>query len=137
MQLHWYYRYWIQTTKHIDYGITKVIDKDGTALVELQRIGEFPMPIDLLVTHKDGSKELFYIPLNEQMGSKPIEDKSIKRIDVEAWPWVNPTYTLSVGRKASEIETIEIDPSGRMADIDQKNNTLKIEDSKPYSTPVK
>jgi hypothetical protein len=137
MQLHWYYRYWIQTTKHIDYGITKVIDKDGTALVELQRIGEFPMPIDLLVSYKDGSKELFYIPLNEQMGSKPIEDKSIKRIDAEVWPWVNPTYTLSVGRKASEIESIEIDPSGRMADIDQKNNTLKIEDSKPYSTPVK
>lgn len=137
MQLHWYYRYWIQTTKHIDYAIGSVIDKEGSALVELKRIGEFPMPIDLLVTYKDGSKELFYIPMNEQMGRKPIEDKSIKRIDAEAWPWVNPTYTLNVGYKTSDIESIEIDPSGRMADIDQKNNVLKMTDIKPYRNPVK
>jgi hypothetical protein len=137
LQLHWYYRYWIQTTKHIDYAIGSVIDKEGSALVELKRIGEFPMPIDLLVTYKDGSKELFYIPMNEQMGRKPIEDKSIKRIDAEAWPWVNPTYTLNVGYKTSDIESIEIDPSGRMADIDQKNNVLKMTDVKPYRNPVK
>lgn len=137
MQLHWYHRYWIQTTKHIDYAIGSVIDKEGSALVELKRIGEFPMPIDLLVTYKDGSKELFYIPMNEQMGRKPIEDKSIKRIDAEAWPWVNPTYTLNVGYKTSDIESIEIDPSGRMADIDQKNNVLKMTDVKPYRNPVK
>ncbi len=137
MQLHWYYRYWIQTTKHIDYDIGSVIDKDGSALVELKRMGEFPMPIDLLVTYKDGSKELFYIPMNEQMGRKPIEDKSIKRIDAEAWPWVNPTYTLNIARKTSDIESIEIDPSGRLADIDQKNNVLKMADIKPFSNPVR
>lgn len=137
MQLHWYYRYWIQTTKRIDYGIGSVIDKEGSALVELQRIGEFPMPIDLLVTYKDGSKELFYIPLNEQMGRKPIEDKSIKRIDTEAWPWVNPTYMLSINRKTSDIESIQIDPSDRLADINQKNNALNMADIKPYSNQAK
>ncbi|MBL7871282.1 MAG: M1 family metallopeptidase [Cyclobacteriaceae bacterium] len=137
MQLHWYYRYWIQTTKRIDYSISRVFDKDGSALVELQRIGEFPMPIDLLVTFSNGSKELFYIPTNEQMGRKTLEDNSIKRIDAEAWPWVNPTYVLNIGRKANEIETLEIDPSGRMADIDMKNNILKMSDIKPYSNPIK
>ena len=75
--------------------------------------------------------------MNEQMGRKPIEDKSIKRIDAEAWQWVNPTYTLNVGYKTSDIESIEIDPSGRMADIDQKNNVLKMTDIKPYRNPVK
>ncbi len=137
MQLHWYYRYWIQTTKRIDYGVGSVFDKDGSALVELQRIGEFPMPIDLLVNYKDGSKELFYIPMNEQMGRKPIEDKSIKRIDVEAWPWVNPTYMLSINRKTSDIESIQIDPSDRLADINQKNNVLNLADIKPYSNQAK
>ncbi|MDZ7645875.1 MAG: hypothetical protein U5K54_01140 [Cytophagales bacterium] len=29
MQLHWYYRYWIQTTKRIDYGINLVVEKEG------------------------------------------------------------------------------------------------------------
>jgi hypothetical protein len=96
LQLHWYYRYWIQTTRRIDYGIGSLIKKDGSVLVELQRIGDFPMPIDLLVTYKDGSKEFYYVPMNELLGSKPVEDKSIKRIDAETWPWVNPTYVLSL-----------------------------------------
>jgi hypothetical protein len=32
MQLHWYYRYWIQTTKRIDYGINLVVEKDGNTI---------------------------------------------------------------------------------------------------------
>jgi hypothetical protein len=50
-------------------------------LIELQRVGEFPMPIDLLVKYKDGSEELIYIPLNEMMGSKPKEN-STKRTEL-------------------------------------------------------
>jgi hypothetical protein len=130
--LHWYYRYWIQTTRRIDYGIGSLIKKDGSVLVELQRIGDFPMPIDLLVTYKDGSKEFYYVPMNELLGSKPVEDKSIKRIDAETWPWVNPTYVLSLGKETVEIESIEIDPSKRMADINRKNNKLSVQELKPY-----
>jgi hypothetical protein len=132
LQLHWYYRYWIQTTRRIDYGIGSLIKKDGSVLVELQRIGDFPMPIDLLVTYKDGSKEFYYVPMNELLGSKPVEDKSIKRIDAETWPWVNPTYVLSLGKETVEIESIEIDPSKRMADINRKNNKLSVQELKPY-----
>jgi len=132
LQLHWYYRYWIQTTRRIDYGIGSLIKKDGSVLVELQRIGDFPMPIDLLVTYKDGSKELYYVPMNELLGSKPVEDKSIKRIDAETWPWVHPTYVLSLGKETVEIESIEIDPSKRMADINRKNNKLSVQELKPY-----
>jgi hypothetical protein len=137
LQLHWYYRYWIQTTKRIDYGISNIIEKDGVGLVTLQRIGEFPMPIDLLVTYKDGRKELFYIPMNELMGNKIVEDKSITRTDLEAWPWVNPTYTLSIGGKLSDVESIEIDPSLRMADINRKNNRILISELKPYQSTTR
>src|SRR5260221_9975044 len=38
LQLHWYYRYWINTTKHIDYGIGDILERDGSTLVTLQRI---------------------------------------------------------------------------------------------------
>jgi hypothetical protein len=60
LQLHWYWRYWINTTKRIDYGIGRIAETGGNTLVELNRIGEFPMPIDLTVTFKDGSKQLYF-----------------------------------------------------------------------------
>lgn len=135
-QLHWYYRYWIQTTKRIDYGVGSITESNGSTFVELQRIGEFPMPVDLLVTYQDGSKELFYIPLNEQLGAKPLEDKSIKRNVLPDWPWVYPAYTIQVNRKSGDIKSIEIDPSQRLADINRKNNLKVIGEVKPFSDPT-
>jgi Peptidase family M1 domain len=132
LQLHWYLRYWINTTKRIDYGIGSLSSTEDATLVELRRIGELPMPIDLVVTYKDGSKELYYISLNEMLGNKPVEDAGIKRIELDAWPWVYPAYTLKINRKRGDIESIEIDPSGRMADINRKNNTLVIDELQPY-----
>ncbi|MBL0744399.1 M1 family metallopeptidase [Chryseolinea lacunae] len=137
LQLGWYLRYWVYTTKKIDYGIQNVVDQDGNTFVTLERLGEFPMPIDLLVTYKDGTKEMFYIPLNETLGNKPVEDKTIPRSDLEAWPWVNPSYTLKVGHKTSDIATIQIDPSQRMADVNTRNNTIDISEGlKAYEDPT-
>jgi Peptidase family M1 domain len=122
LQLHWYLRYWIGTTKRIDYGINSVIEKENSSYVTLERIGELPMPIDLVVTYTDGTKELFYISMNELMGNKPQEDKSMPRIENTPWPWVNPTYTVKIPKPVSSIATLEIDPSLRMADVNRKNN---------------
>ncbi len=69
LQLHWYLRYWINTTKRIDYGISRIAETEGNTLIELNRIGEFPMPIDLVVSFKDGSKKSFYISMNELLGN--------------------------------------------------------------------
>lgn len=135
-QLHWYYRYWIQTTKRIDYAVGSVTEVNGNAMVELQRVGEFPMPVDLVVTYQDGSKELFYIPLNEQLGSKPVEDKTMKRTELPQWPWVYPTYTVQVNRKVADIKSIEIDPSQRLADINRKNNEKVLSEAKPFKDPT-
>jgi aminopeptidase N len=124
LQLHWYLNYWVNTSKKIDYSIKNVIENEGTTYITLERIGEFPMPVDLVVTFKDGSKEMFYIPTNETLGNKPIEDQSMQRVDLNAWPWVYPTYTMSLARKVEEIASIEIDPSLRMADVERKNNVI-------------
>jgi hypothetical protein len=137
MQLHWYQRYWIQTTKRIDYSIGNIISSNENTLLDLVRVGDFPMPIDLLVTYKDGSRELFYIATNETLGKKPNEDNAIKRTELVAWPWVNPTYTLSISKKLSDIESVEIDPSMRMADINRKNNKMILLNAKAYTDPTK
>ncbi len=128
LQLHWYLRYWINTTKRIDYGLSALAEQDNSTFVTIDRIGEFPMPIDLLVTYVDGTKELYYIPMNELLGNKPDEDLTIPRVDLPTWPWVLPNYTLKISRKASNILTIEIDPSQRMADINRKNNKVVVAD---------
>jgi hypothetical protein len=126
LQLGWYMRYWVNTNKKIDYGIKNVIENNGATFITLERVGEFPMPIDLVLTYKDGSKELFYIPTNETLGNKPVEDKTVQRQSREAWPWVYPTYTLSTTHTVKEIATIEIDPSMRMADVERKNNLVDL-----------
>ena len=96
------------------------------------------MPLDLVVTYKDGSKVMYYIPTNETVGNKPIDHASMERMDLNAWPWVYPTYTLNIQRKVSEIATIEIDPSQRMADIERKNNLVNLSKGiKAYSDKTK
>jgi hypothetical protein len=124
MQLHWYLRYWIYTTKKIDYEVAGITDVAGKGQVTLNRLGEFPMPIDLMVTYTDGSKELIYIPTNETLGSKPNEDAAIKRRELAAWPWVNPSYSLSLDKSTSDITSIEIDVTQRMADVNKANNKV-------------
>ncbi len=137
LQLHWFLRYWINTTKKIDYGITTALSVNDGTLITLSKVGDFPMPIDLLVSYKDGTKELVYISVNEMMGNKPVENKTIARVELDSWPWVNPTYTLKIDKPISEIESIEIDPTQRMADINRKNNKIDFTDIKSYKDPTK
>lgn len=125
LQLKWYLSYWVNTTKRIDYSIKQLISRQNETVLVLERLGEFPMPIDLVITYADGTKEIFYIPLNETLGSKPVEDTALPRKELPVWPWVNPSYTVSIPKGASEIKMVEIDPTLRMADIDRKNNKLE------------
>jgi hypothetical protein len=122
LQLHWFMRYWINSNKKIDYQVKEVtVDGDQTNIT-LARVGEIPMPIDLLVTMKDGSKQMIYIPLNEMLGGKPNEIPSMERTTLPEWRWVDQAYTAKVNKHLSDIASIEIDPSMRMADIDRANN---------------
>jgi hypothetical protein len=137
LSLQWYLSYWMNTTKRIDYGIRSVVGGENGTFVTLDRVGDFPMPVDVVVTYKDGSKELYYVPLNEMLGNKQVEDKNMQRFALNAWPWVNPTYTLKINRKSDEIASVEIDPTYRLADIDRKNNKADVSAMKPYEDPTK
>ena len=38
------------------------------------------------------------------------------------WPWVEPTYTLTLPASLETIRAISIDPSQRIADVNNTNN---------------
>lgn len=128
MQLDWYLSYMMNTTETIDYGISRVEGRKNSTEVELSRIGNFPMPIDLTVTFRDSSKQTLNIPLTNMHKAKTAADDNIDwdYTSESGWQWTNPTYTVTLAKPISEILSVEIDPSHRMADIDRSNNLIEI-----------
>jgi len=127
LELDWFFEDRVGTTRTIDYSIRNIIEKDGKTFVSLERIGELPMPIEVVAEYKDGSKEKFYMPLRVMRGQKH-DDGLMPRKLLSDWAWTNPRYTFSIDHPTSDIVSIEIDPSKRMADIEQSNNKVIIAD---------
>jgi hypothetical protein len=138
MSLSWFMRYWINTTKRIDYGIRQIVAQDNKTFVVLERIGELPMPVELTITLRNGQQELYYIPLNETLGSKSNADYNIPVHIHTPWPWVNPTYTLEINKPLQDILSMEIDARQQTADIDRKNNRVDFaEGFRNYTDPTR
>ena len=125
IQLDWYKEYWVSTIKTIDYGIDSLWEDNGISKIRLRRIGQMPMPVDLELTFKDSSKELHYIPLDLMFGNKPAENNETRIVHNE-WNWTNPTYVVEFKHPLADLIKVEIDPTQRMADVDRKNNVLKL-----------
>jgi hypothetical protein len=126
IQLDWYPQFFVNSTKTIDYGIDSLWQENGKIKIRLRNVGKVPMPIDLMLTFKDGTKHMAYIPQYLMFGSKPVEDATVPRSLHEAWRWTHPNYVLEVDGKLNELKLIEIDPSQRMADVDRSNNKLEL-----------
>ena len=114
IHLDWYLNEWTQTLHTIDYGVKSV---EGNRIT-LERIGKMPMPIDIEVTYKDGSKEHFNIPLRIMRGNKPTSATVI-----EDWGWAIPTYSFTTSKN---IKSVVIDKSNLMADINDENNVFEV-----------
>lgn len=119
-ELDWFKDYWVNTTKTIDYGLDTLIGDKLT----IKKIGDFPMPLDIVVTTTKGEKQMYYIPLSLMRNDKSPEEKMDKYKIAKDWDWTNSTYTLQLKTKAKNILSIEIDPSGRMLDVNRDNNVL-------------
>jgi hypothetical protein len=126
MKLDWYREYWVNTTKTIDYGIDSLWEEGGVSKIRLKMVGQMPMPIDLHLTFKDGSKEGHYIPMYLMFGQKQPDDSTISWKTYESWKWTHATYVIESTRKLTDLKTVEIDPSQRMADMDRKNNKMEL-----------
>ncbi len=125
IQLQWFKEYFMNSTKTVDYGLNDIQVGDKGAIISIQREGKMPMPIEVLVTYKDGSSELHYMPLDLMLAGKKVEGVGT-RIDHPEWQWVQPTYTFETTKPLSALKSIEIDPSYRMPDINRSNNKLEI-----------
>ncbi|KIC90436.1 M1 family metallopeptidase [Flavihumibacter sp. ZG627] len=126
MKLDWYREYWVNTTKTIDYGIDSLFERGNETRIRLKRSGKMPMPVDVMITFRDGSKELHYVPMYLMFGAKGVEEPKMNNKTYEAWKWTHPTYEVSTSRRLQDIVKVEIDPSGRMADVNPKDNTLDL-----------
>ncbi|WP_108425094.1 M1 family metallopeptidase [Flagellimonas amoyensis] len=125
MELNWYLTDWTQTTNTIDYGI-KSVEADGDKTkISLERIGEMPMPLDILVVGEDGSQETYYIPLRMMFGEKDNPYPDLKRTVLDNWPWAYPSYEFTLDMPLENVKAIMIDPSQLMADVDGENNVYQ------------
>ncbi|WP_222982570.1 M1 family metallopeptidase [Flagellimonas meishanensis] len=125
MELDWYLTDWTQTTNTIDYGVQSVVADGGQTKVTLERIGEMPMPLDILVVDSEGNQETYYVPLRMMRGEKDNPYPNLKRTVLEDWAWAHPFYELTLDMALDEIKAIVLDPSQLMADINGENNVYQ------------
>lgn len=122
IELDWYFQYWINTTRTIDYKIKSVCKQNRKTHIKIGRTGKIPMPLDVMITMNDGTKKIYNIPLRSMRGHKKQENPAIEQVVVKDWPWTYPVYNLKIDEKLKNIQKIEIDPSQRLADINRKDN---------------
>ena len=121
LELEWYLNEWTRTPHKIDYGI-------DVSLLELQRVitlkrkARIPMPIEVVVSYEDGSSEMYYIPNDLLHGYKSFENDVYL---MQPWNWASTEYEFEVqGNK--KVVKVEIDPSKRIADVNQLDNSVEI-----------
>jgi len=123
LELMWYHNYMVNTTETIDYAIDTVQANEGRTWIDMSRIGNFPMPLDIDITYTDGTQTRVHIPLRMMRGAKPAEDDITYAVAID-WPWTHPVYRLALDVPLESIAKVEIDASGRLADVNRGNNTF-------------
>ena len=94
---------------------------NGT-LVTLRRIGDMPMPIDIVIIDKSDNKTSFSIPLRIMRGNKSNDSYLKDFKTLSDWPWVYQYYQFEATVSYDKIKQIAIDPSSRLADVNPENN---------------
>ncbi len=130
MLLDWYFHDWVSTTNTLDYGISSVNSASDKTIVTVENFGTAIMPMEVLIITKDNRRELHYIPLRVMRGIKQPEYTGLKWINHEPWPWTYPSYSFEVSIPLENIQSIVLDPSGRIVDINPENQVWSP-DQKP------
>jgi hypothetical protein len=124
MELDWYFDAWIGTTKTIDYGIHTVSYNGKKTIVEIERIGSLPMPVEIKITSDKGI-QYSYIPLEIMRGAKPVPKGIAEPWKQELdWPWAYPFYRVELDIPFESIKQIELNPFQKLADINPSNDVF-------------
>lgn len=138
VDLNWFFDQWLETNKKLDYGIGCIKKKKNQYAITLKRIERMESPIDLTITYKDGSKQLFHIPNNWYV--KEVDTTKVTVLSKwYGWDKINPTYTFHVNSD-KHISNIQLDDTYRLGDINLLNNSLHCPvkwrfDSQIYNLP--
>lgn len=125
VDLNWFFDDWLTTTKTIDYkvlGYTKVTNSKYDYVVMLKRKGDLHMPLDVTVIDKKGNRLHYHIPntyFTKELGKAQVNHRWI------SWDMMNKRDFFTV-QSQHGIKNIIIDTSGRLADINRLNNSLKL-----------
>ena len=121
--LNWFFDQWMETKKSIDYSVVnaKFGNTENQYLIKFKRKGEMQMPIDFVVIGENDSIYKFHIP----------NTWFVKKTDASilpkwtGWGKLNEEYTAVVIIPV-QIKDVIIDPSKRLADVNQLNNSLHL-----------
>lgn len=125
LQLEWLFDQYLNGSARYDYAAERV-EVERTAgghrsTVTLRRREAGILPVDLYVRFADGSAQMVTIPPGVMRGHKPLLPGWTA---AEPWPWVSPTYTLTLDGPAPVAEVV-VDPMARTPDLDRSNNRVR------------
>ena len=122
VDLNWFFDEWMETTKNVDYAIESVKKSkiENQYKIKFRRIGESQMPIDFTITTNKKETYDFYIP-NTWFEKQVAPSTQILPRWIGWGEKLKPTYTAIV-TVPGKIKNIQIDPSHKLADIDELNN---------------
>ncbi len=123
--LNWFFDDWLTSNKTIDYkvvGYTKVTNGKDDYTIIIKRKGQMHMPLDITVIDKKDNRLHYIIPntyFTKPLGKAQVNHrwKSWDMMNTMDFLWVHSPYG---------IKDIWIDSSGRLADVNRLNNTLKF-----------
>lgn len=123
VDLNWFFDEWIETSKVIDYKIHtfKHLDSNRYQL-HLKRLGDMQMPLDISIKGQSGKDYSYYVP-NNWFEKKTNATVLPRWIGWDSKLQTDYTATLTLPEKPVEIT---IDPSKRLADINELNNTIPM-----------
>jgi len=127
--LDWYLTDWTMTTNKIDYSINDIKPKGNKSIINLERIGLMPMPLEVLVKYKNGDEEIYYIPISLMRGEKKKPNYTNNWIQLKDWSWVYKKYSFEINQKIDSILYVDINPTGLIADTNYRNNFVMLDKS--------
>jgi hypothetical protein len=125
LQLDWYFNEWVNTLRKLDYAVDTVTPQGDSTVITLERRERMLMPTDVLVQGTDGSRAFYHIPLSLELGARK-EQPAGHWQTLRPWRWTDPTYTFTIAVPIAKVQRVEIDPIGRLADVDRKNDGISI-----------